>query len=157
MTIKRGEPVIVGYNDVYVAFDGTEFKSYWECDNYEESKLIELAEKTIEHKCAGWIPPDGCEHMDEHSYYWFKPKTEEDIKLLNKLWNCLNRIDRKIDDELEVEFFNSDIGDWVCIESNDGGDAWVSSVTCCINYITSLLTDFGYDVKIEPKKEDNNG
>ena len=147
MKVIQGEPIIVAHKEAYEAFDGTVFEQAWKCKRYEEDTMLSEMYKNIEHldyNC--WLPPDGHEHGDDNAYYWFKPKNENDIKLLNKYLEIV------MCDFYEA-FGADDIGKWCCIEVSEG-DAWFSNLDFAIDYFSKFIADFGYEMKLEPKTEE---
>lgn len=122
----------------YIACDGTEFTTAWQCEEYEK-KLLEhnIAEIETNPQAKNWTPLNGCEFSESSTYRWFRPKDEEQIKLLNEFfelsWNPLT---------------TGDIGKWICIESTDE-DNYVYTLNESIGHITNFLARFGYKVTIE--------
>ena len=110
----------------YEARDGRIFDYSWECESYE-AQLDEAALMEIE-TCSeinGCAPFDGGENMEYHSYRWFRPKNEDEIERLKTIYG-------------EDKFCNADIGHWLCIDSGDYGEAWVSTLDASISYAKSM-------------------
>lgn len=71
----------------YIAFDGTEFSSRSDCIAYEERKNRENLSQIEQCEEAKGNPNfDGCEHMEYNDYFWFRPKSAEEIELLMKAY-----------------------------------------------------------------------
>lgn len=133
---------------VFAAEDGTEFDNFEECAVYEDSYRRAKLHKNVEccpeangrANCIG-KSRDPC---GENEYEWFRPKSKEDIDLLNSVLN-----DGK--DQLSL----SHIGQWVCFESMPhNGFRRLSSLDEGIAYVKSLLGALGYDIAITEKSKD---
>lgn len=135
----------------YVAEDGKEFDTYFDCAKYVKEieytkRCAEL--KKIEYKASmdGRTPLDGCEYMECHDYRWFRPKTLEEIDLLNKIYMFDNHpLDEK------------DIGEWVCIEADDieyyREFAWNIRLKDSIEHIKWFVEQFGYEINIKESEQ----
>lgn len=139
MIIKEGEIIKVVTKKVYIAFDGAEFDTFRECEDYERALAKKMLE-VIEHcdSLDGYVPFDGGENMESHDYTWYKPKNLEEIKMLKKYLNT-NDID------------DNDVGKWICIEESDDY-TWVHPVDNAIAYVAEILDKLGYILRIEEKK-----
>ena len=127
---------------VYVAFDGKEFDEKYKCEDYENGFKIEKCCSTIEFLegknrsyYGGIVPPDGEYHNTDNKFYWFRPKNIEEINLLNETFG-----------QGEELFFESDIHNWVCVESAYDDDFWCSRFDWCVEYVERFFKTFGYDV-----------
>ena len=71
---------------------------------------------------------------DYNDYEWYYIRNQQDIDILNDVY-C-------------VGLREDVIGEWVCLELDDGCDAWVTTASDGIMYATDLLTKLGYNVEI---------
>ena len=145
MTTKTIPQVITVDKTIYIASDGKEFDTYLACDCYEqeiERKQRMLKIKGVESKedMKDVTPLDGEEYLTEHDYRWHRPKSIEEVELLNEFYKP---------DRLLTE---KDIGEWVCFESYDidsGSEpSYVRSLKDSIKHIEKFLDAFGYYVTI---------
>lgn len=137
---------LVTYTDrVYVADDGTEFEYEWKCKEYEK-ELREKKAENVKHckHLDGYANFDGMEYMECNSYRWYKPESEEDIEILNKAFFDYGAYSDNIDE--------SYIGEWICIEETDDGDAYISTLEQGINYARKILSALGYEMIITEKE-----
>lgn len=117
---------------VFVADDGTEFKTQHECEDYEiaqlENKLAKIEQCLLAENCA---PFDGAEHTENCSFVWYRPKSREDLDLLEKRY-----ADQTFGDEL--------LGKWICVDDDGCGSSWVYCLSDSIAYAQNMLKSFGY-------------
>ena len=123
----------------YVAFDGKEFDDCLECEAYEEECKQKLLDK-IEHAAKGFAPCDGNYHDDENTYTWYRPNSKDDLAVLNDI----------IED---CTFDETLIGSWVCVETDESGSSWLTTVDHCIGYVENLFGKLGFEVSITKKEE----
>lgn len=112
MEIRVEKKIIEVEETVYIAEDGTEFKSETECNNYE-TKIKEIAIKekasTLEIKDLFGVKPLLNTNLSEgHNFNWYKLETEEDAAVVSMLYFC-NETSIKSDAYPVI----------VCIESDD--------------------------------------
>lgn len=123
----------------YVADDGTTFASEDACTSHEKDIAKELANK-VKHsdELEMFRNFNGEENLEYHDYYWYFPKTEEDIEILNKAYQSFdgNLLD------------NDCIGKWICIEENYD-DTWYSTLDDAITYASMILDKLGYKMTVE--------
>lgn len=124
----------------YVAEDGTEFFSYTDCARYEENKNREMLNQIEQCEEARGNPNfDALEHMEYSNYFWFRPKNEQEIELINKVYPT---------DDYRID--NTDIGKWICIEvCNDS--IWHSRLDEGIQYVKNMLDKLGYEMTVTEK------
>ena len=140
---KEVRKEVVLYRDVtvYVAEDGTEFKVKSECERYELEKLKKpLLEKL--QKCdevRGMANFNGEYISDLNEYEWYFIRNEEDMEILNKVFDLNLKYD--------------DIGEWICVEVGEGSDGWCTTASQGIEYATFILTRLGYKVEITKEVE----
>lgn len=141
MKIKTTKQMVEVNVQTYIACDGTEFTTAWQCEEYERKlreKDIEMVETNDEAK--NFTPLNGCEFSESNTYRWFRPKDEEQVILLNEFfqpWQSLT---------------DDDIGKWICIESDDE-ETWVYRLDESIDHIEDFLSKFGYKITIEKETE----
>lgn len=136
--------------NTFIADDGMKFETALACDKYEKA----LAESNLRRKldgiemckaAFGFTPLDGGEYYHNHDYVWYRPKTGEEIKILDKYFS----LDQYISDE--------DIGSWLCIESYDldepGESSYSMRLKNTLQHIPLMLRAFGYDVTITKRNE----
>ena len=132
----RPEHTVIREKEVYIADDGTEFDSKWKCEQYEfemlKKPILDNLQRCEElDDCPNF---DGQEYAEHHNYRWYFIRNDEDVDILNRVYGD------KID--------NSYIGKWISVETNDGGDAWVTEIGDGIKYATKVLAALGYKVEI---------
>ena len=132
----REEVVKVTNVKVYIADDGTEFKHSYDCRNYEWEKLKKpLLDKLVKCEEASSMPNcDGSYTSDLNEYEWYFVRNQEDVDILNEV--------------LGIGLSEKHIGEWVCVETDDGCDAWATTASDGIEYVIDLLTKLGYKVEI---------
>ena len=125
---------------VYVADDGTEFKTSWECERYEHEQVYKpLLEKL--QRCEeldGYPNFDGQEYAEHHDYCWYFIRDLSDLVIIDKVYP----------DTTDVNLSDRYIGKWMCIETDDDGNGWSSTLDDGIEYATALLKKLGYKVEI---------
>jgi len=144
MTKREREAIVRKMVTEYISKDGRLFDSEEACDAWEKQLDFfnsELSKIETNPEAGGWMNIDGCEHVTDAGYDWYRPKSKEEIDILK----------RKYGDEYD-EFRYDMIGKWICIEVDDGS-VYVSELDSGIFYAKELLKKFGYRVTIE--KEDN--
>lgn len=124
----------------FIAFDGKEFLKEDECRNYEFAIKLKRVEEQVETavKLDDHAPFNGGENYESHSYRWYKPKSIEELELLR--------------DAYGDKFNDSDIGQWVCVETCDHDECWVVPVSDCIAYVNAVLGPMGYEMTIKAKE-----
>lgn len=133
---------------VFAAEDGTEFDNFEECAVYEDSCRRAKLRKRVEH-CSGASGRANCigkqqDPFGENEYEWFRPKSKEDIDLLNSVL-----------DGGKGRLSLSHVGQWVCFESiPHNGFRRLSSLDEGIAYVKSLFGALGYDIAITEKSKD---
>lgn len=130
---------------VYIASDGEEFSSPYACEKHETKIAVKEAIKKIEyaHNLTGCICFDGEEHDPSNEHYWFKPKSGEEIDILNRFNTGGGELDERY------------IGKWVNIEMTYDGYARYSSLDEMLRYVKSVCEDLGYEVEIKEKENEN--
>lgn len=125
---------------VWVADDGTEFESEWECSHHEQEckgKLLENIERCTE--ADGYAAYDGGSIDYDDKFLWYKPKTEEEICLLNDAYS---------NDYFELD--EGDIGKWVCVK--EGYDYYeLIRLDNAIKCFSELLGKLGYEITVTEK------
>lgn len=124
----------------YIAFNKKKFSSRINYITYEKRKNKENLSQIEQREEANGNPNfDGCEHMEDNDYFWFRPNSAEEIELLNKAYPT---------DYYGID--NSDIGKWICVEvCNDS--VWFSRLDEGINYVKKLLGRLGYEMTVTDK------
>ena len=133
----------------YVATDGKVFLTETECKVYEknfcrkelEAKLeqIECCQEAEDHP-----PVDSGEYYEYHNFYWYRPKTLEEADVIVEFYN------------LEVYITEADLGQWICIETDESGNyGWAHNIRHSIVYVKRLFDMLGYDVTITKKESSN--
>ena len=137
----RQEVVQVKDVEVYIADDGTEFKSRRDCENYEWEKIKKpMLEKLQKCKEVFGVPNcDGGYVSDCYDYEWYFIRNQEDIDILNEVYYA--------------DLTDKCIGEWVCLEIDDYGECWSTTASDGIRYATDLLTKLGYKVEITKEAE----
>lgn len=129
---------------VYIAEDGKEFKSEYECANYEFKKWIDgsIEESPNIEVSDCWLAPgDGEENMECWTYYWVMPKNLEGI-------NEINKHIKLIDDCCKVD--KDYVNEWICILIDDCGcSCWISTLEKTVKHVNRLLEELGDPRKIE--------
>lgn len=139
--ILRTEETIVKEKIIFIANDGTEFIDRIACQSYEKNLTLKKLNETVEKADLDSPNFDGRENYESHSYHWYRPKNKEELKLLIDAFG----------DEVNVGI--SDIGKWICIETDCGDDyTWTTTLEDGINYARSILDKLGFDMEIKPKE-----
>ena len=137
---RKQEKVVYRDVTVYVADDGTEFKTAWECERYEHEQVYMplLAKLQRCDEMEGYPNFDGQEYAEHHDYSWYFIRDLNDLEIINKVYP----------DTTDVHLSERYIGKWMCIETDDDGNGWASTVDDGIEYATGILTKLGYKVQI---------
>lgn len=138
MKVETKQQVDVRNVTVYIADDGTEFDNCWKCQQYEIEKVHKpLLDKLTQCEELKWYTNfDGQEYPEHHEYRWYFIRDENDISILDKVYSDT------------IDSYSKYIGKWVCVETDDEGNAWVSTIDDGINYATTVLKALGYKVEI---------
>lgn len=133
----------------YVAFDGTEFKDKWDCEEYEYRAYRKMLEErndiVYSENLDGYVPLD-CEYSydDEDSYCWYKPLTKEAVDFINKMHDT--------DTVNGVSY--SGIGEWVCFEKNSDGEFYPYYFEDSVRAAIDLFKALGYNMFLEKIEEE---
>ena len=129
---------------VYIACDGTEFEYSYECANYENEIRWDKLNKVKQIKEAeGFANTTGEYTNDDNAFYWFVPQNKDDIDTINENFVLGS-----------YELCDSDIGEVICIEENQGcDDAWVTYMSSGMDYVKRLFDKLGYDVEFTKREE----
>lgn len=129
----------------FVADDGTEFETSQACQKYEHEYYRKLLKKQGVETCAAAedIPNcDGGENYEFHSYYWYRPKSTEELALLRKAFEDEH-------DGTISRFCDRMIDKWICVETDTADDfVWVTELDDGIQHVKNLLSKFGYELTI---------
>lgn len=142
--MKVEKRITTNEEQVYIAEDGTEFAHAEECHCYEMRRrtetAIEKAEATVKRAkdIDDYLPFTGDEFDQYSSYNWFFVEDQNAANILNEAYF-------PDDPRIKAE----DIGNWVCIEANNG-DAWAIRFDDCVNYAKEVFEALGYKMTIEP-------
>lgn len=154
MTTRVEKEVVTVNRTIYIACDGKEFDNLDKCKEHESwlnrtEQEKQLEEIETKHSLDDVAPLDGAEYYENHDYRWYRPKSIEEIDLLNDYYG--------IDSGYLTK---EDIGEWVCIEAydiyNPNEDCYASCISSSIKQIEFLLNELGYDVTIK-KREAHEG
>lgn len=119
--MKELEKVVELKTKVYVANDGKEFASKYECEKYELDLLKEKIRKNITKlrlfgKPKDMMPINTNAFPSEMSTYdWFTVTCKTDLENLNHAFPGI---------EGSVGLLDIEYPEVVCVEENDCGDAW---------------------------------
>lgn len=141
MRVETKQKVDVRNVQVYIADDGTEFDNCWKCQQYEHEKVHKpLLDNLITcEELKYYSNFNGEEYPEHHDYIWYFVRDEKDLEILEKVYpDTLGRIH---------------IGKWICIETDDDGSAWASTIDDGITYATTVLNKLGYKVEITKEAE----
>lgn len=130
---------------VYIASDGEEFTNSYACEEHEAEIAVKEAIKKIEyaHTLTGCMAFDGEDRSSCNAHYWFKPKSGEEIDILNRFNTGGGELDERY------------IGKWVNIEKSVDGCAWYTSLDEMLRYVKSVCEVLGYEVEIKKKGNEN--
>ena len=140
--ILRTEETIVREKIIFIANDGKEFVDRLACQHYEKELTFKKVNEIIEKADLDSPNFDGGENYESHNYRWYRPKNKEEILLLINAYGE------------EVNIGITDIGKWVCIETDCSDDyVWITTLEDGINYARSILDKLGFDMEIKPKEK----
>lgn len=148
MKTEQREETRVVTTTVYIADDGTEFIAERECRRHETlQKRLSLLDKLkdIEHAASNCPPTDGYEFCENYYFDWYKPKTKEEIDVLNEVYD-------------EIDLKEDCLNKWICIEHENEveDDCYSSNYTSTLddsmNYVERLLSKLGYDIEFKERK-----
>ena len=152
MRTRIEKEVVTVNKTIYIACDGKEFDDNIKCSEYEKwlnrtEQEKQLEEIEAKHSLDDVTPLDGAEYYEGHDYRWYRPKSIEEIDLLNDYYG------------LDSGYLTKEhIGEWVCIEAydiyNPNEACYVSHISSSIKQIEFLFNELGYDVTIK-KREAN--
>lgn len=139
MVTKKGTIFEEKKIDFYIANDGTKFKSRNDCLEYEQQmsdKRLKESPDVIECEDAEeYMPFNGEEYYENHTFRWFKPLNKNGIELLNEVFGDI------VDNEY--------IGEWTCLEISDD-DVYTTRLSNCIEYVKTVLGKLGEKVFLQP-------
>ncbi len=147
MQRKTKEVNVVQKVTVFVADDGREFDDERECEKHDDCLKREKFKSTVEHsfEAEGMPNINGCEAIEYHDYRWCKPKSTEEIDVMNDVYNFCVPYDM--------------VGKWICIEAENNceGIGWWSALEEGIDYAKRLFSALGYTMTVEKKETDDEG
>lgn len=145
----RTEKRLVEIEDrIYIANDGTEFKTETECVEYEKQldivDLRERADKLRLNALDGTYPLDtDAQYInDNHSYTWYQVCDEEDYNVLLNLYG----------DDVVKPCSYPEI---ICVEYEEdyGNDVWTYLLSDMMQSTLIFWKNFGYDVSFKGVRE----
>ena len=127
----------------YIAKDGKEFDLEYQCREHEMTCAAkDLIGVMSCDALDGYANFDGGEHGEDHDYRWFYPQTLLDVDKLRSAYS----------DEL-CEISDDLVDTWICLESNDYGEFWVTTLENGIHYAKRILEKLGYEMTVTKKGE----
>ena len=143
MKVETKQVVKTTETTVYIADDGTEFRTRWECEKYEHEKVHKpLLDSLIQcDELKYYSNIDGQEYPEHHDYSWYFVRDLDDLAILEKVYPD------------SVDFDSKYIGKWICLETDDDCNGWVTTIDDGIRYATTVLTALGYKVEITKEAE----
>ena len=140
MIVEKKKELVERDVTYYVASDGERFDSERECKDHERrlaSHSIDGIETVAE--LNGFMPFGGGEYYEDHDYFWYRPKTDEEIEALERYYDV---------------YINRDcVGRWLSIEVGYDRSAWVTYLDDDIRYVASVLEKLGYSCKVNETKK----
>ncbi len=135
--------------EVFIADDGTEFNSEYECDRYERK----AAERTLRKRIEDWeYDFSGCldrpylsyVNDDCYEYMWFLIDSEEKKQVLSECFHIdLESVPVYNDSEETMDIINSII----CVENESwDGDSWLYLFSELLEDMRSHLDAFGLKI-----------
>lgn len=123
---------------VYVADDGTEFENCWKCQQYEREQLHKpLLDELIQcDRLINYANFNGQEYPEHHDYGWYFIRDMEDLAILENVYPDT------------VDLNSRYVGKWICLETDDDCNGWVTTIDEGISYATFVLNKLGYRVEI---------
>lgn len=125
--------------ELFIAEDGESFATQEACvahENYRNflrSKILPIETALEDENCANF---DGAENYESHHYYWYRPKSLEELSYLEKYYNC--------------SIHESAVGEWICIEKDEGGgDTWYTVLEDGLHYVRTMLQSLGYEITVK--------
>lgn len=132
--IEREIPARKVTDKVYIAFDGTRFNEEETCKSYEER--FKLKDKIKVLRLCYDEYPYALDTNEEFDYEYYKLNSEEDLKLLEQVYNL---------DSDTYDIF--DFPTIVCVESNyNCSESWLYTFADELNSIKKHIEAFGYTV-----------
>ena len=131
---------------IYIADDGTEFKSECECMKYEFEKWIDgsanESPNIVVSRCC-LIPGDENENLDCWRYCWVMPMNLDGINEINQHIGLINSW-YKVDKDY--------VNEWICIMVDDCAcNVWISALKETVNHVNQLLKELGDPRRIEER------
>lgn len=143
MTTEIVKEIVETEITYYIAEDGKRFKAIGDCIKYERNLTYTKLSLIESAPALDGYMPFGCSDLDsDNSYYWYRPKSHEEIKLLEDYYGA------EIDDIC--------VGEWICIEVGYDVDVWVHRLEEDIEDVIHILNALGYECEIKPKGEQSN-
>lgn len=139
---RTTQKTIVDSKRIYIAFDGKEFPSSWQCREYERDivvkELIATGEVERCEQASGSAPFDGGWNSEEHGWEWFKARTKHGLDALAEIY--------------KPSYGMPAIGlnEWFCIEDIDG-DCWWSTLESHMEYVKMISGFLGFDVELKKR------
>ena len=154
MRVEKRKVVIE--KEIFIAEDGKEFDSKYDCDDYEyELKMLRL-EKSVDEKLrlynveSNWVSIANPDKRVSKDYRWFKIENREDLELFCKGYKQYHR---GLADPGYVEAFLV-YPDFICLVDYPEGpdDPMWFSLSEMVGRSNSFLNQFGMEINI--KKND---
>ena len=128
---------------VYVANDGTEFKTEAECDYYEATLSREAVLKRDDVLAKYVGPPcDGESFSYDSEYLWVMPLSYEACEALGNAYKS---------EWCDEDFFTK--GKWTCLEIDYEDIASAIKIDSVMKKIKNQFSDLGYDVEFIERVE----
>lgn len=128
--------------EVFIAEDGTEFNSEYECARYERTSAERVLRKRIEdweYDFSGCLSRPYIDYVNEdaYEYFWFLIDSEEKKRVLSEVFSV----------DLDNVPISNKTDSIVCIESEGwDGDAWVYRFSGILQDMKSHLAAFGLKI-----------
>lgn len=125
---------------IYIADDGTEFKTSIDCKEHERKQKnikLDLIDNKRIRKLDNWIPYVEYANLDSHDYFWYNIETEDELKMLNEAYYFVADCDAKLP---EI----------ICVETpgykDYDGDCYWSTLSGMISELNRFFDNVGYEI-----------
>ena len=127
---------------IYIADDGTEFKTSIDCKEHERKQKnikLDLIDSKRIRKLDNWIPYVEYANLDSQDYFWYNIETEDELKMLNEAYYFVSDCDAKLPAIICVETEALGYTDY-------NSDCYWSTLSNMIEDLNIFFKNVGYEI-----------
>lgn len=122
---------------VYIANDGTEFKTGTDCRAYE-NKIHKEKRALIDHKriekLDGWYPYIEFADSEDKEYYWYNIETEDELIMLGEIYDLIGNLK------------SITLPETICVEVDEDNECYWSVLSDMKKKLDDFFNIVGYEI-----------